>query len=102
MKLEGAGTKTVGIIRCDQPRALDLRAHGGKKLEQAPDAIVDEALAKLTPMFEINNDGGVEQGQEATPSPQRSSEEPRSLSAFVTTFSALLLNRGGAVRISEW
>ena len=52
MKLEGAGTKTVGIIRCDQPRALDLKARGGKKLEQAPDAIVDEALAKLTPIFE--------------------------------------------------
>ncbi len=52
VKLEGAGTKTIGIIRCDQPRALDLRARGGKKLEQAPDAIVDEALAKLTPIFE--------------------------------------------------
>jgi mRNA-degrading endonuclease toxin of MazEF toxin-antitoxin module len=52
VKLEGAGTKTTGIIRCDQPRALDLRARGGKKLEQAPDAIVDEALAKLTPIFE--------------------------------------------------
>ena len=52
VKLEAAGTKTIGIIRCDQPRALDLRARGGKKLEQAPDAIVDEALAKLTPIFE--------------------------------------------------
>ena len=50
--LEGAGTKTTGIIRCDQPRALDLGARGGKKLEQAPDAIVDEVLAKLTPIFE--------------------------------------------------
>ena len=50
--LEGAGTKTTGVIRCDQPRALDLRARGGKRLERAPDAIVDEALAKLTPIFE--------------------------------------------------
>ncbi len=50
--LDGAGTKTTGIIRCDQPRALDLSALGGKKLERAPDAIVDEVLAKLTPIFE--------------------------------------------------
>ena len=35
------------LIRCDQPRALDLRARGGKKLESAPDPIMDEALAKL-------------------------------------------------------
>lgn len=42
----------LSIIRCDQPRALDLSARGGKKLERAPDPIVDEVLAKLTPIFE--------------------------------------------------
>jgi mRNA-degrading endonuclease toxin of MazEF toxin-antitoxin module len=50
--LEGAGTKTTGIVRCDQPRALDLDARSGKKLESAPDAIVDEVLAKLATIFE--------------------------------------------------
>ena len=51
--LEGAGTKTTGIVRCDQPRALDLlSARSGKKLETAPDAIVNEVLAKLTTIFE--------------------------------------------------
>ena len=50
--LAGAGTKTTGIVRCDQPRALDLGARRGKKLESVPDAIVDEVLAKLTPIFE--------------------------------------------------
>jgi mRNA-degrading endonuclease toxin of MazEF toxin-antitoxin module len=50
--LEGAGTKTTGIVRCDQPRALDLRARSGNKLETAPDAIVNEVLAKLTTIFE--------------------------------------------------
>ena len=44
--LEGAGTKTTGIVRCDQPRALDLGARSGKKLESAPDAIVDEVLGE--------------------------------------------------------
>jgi mRNA-degrading endonuclease toxin of MazEF toxin-antitoxin module len=47
-----AGTKTTGIVRCDQPRALDLGARNGRKLETVPDAIIDEVLAKLTPIFE--------------------------------------------------
>jgi mRNA-degrading endonuclease toxin of MazEF toxin-antitoxin module len=50
--LEGAGTKTTGIVRCDQPRALDLGARSGKKMENAPDAIVNEVLAKLATIFE--------------------------------------------------
>ena len=50
--LGGAGTKTTGVIRCDQPRALDLRARGGKKLESVPLVVVDEVLAKLAPVFE--------------------------------------------------
>src|ERR1700693_1860788 len=50
--LTDAGTKTTGIVRCDQPRALDLAARRGRKLESVPDAIVDEVLAKLTPIFE--------------------------------------------------
>jgi len=50
--LEDAGTKTTGVVRCDQPRALDLGARGGKRLESVPGAIVDEVLAKLAPIFE--------------------------------------------------
>ncbi len=45
--LTGAGSKTTGIIRCDQPRALDLAARGGRKLESIPDAIMDEVLARI-------------------------------------------------------
>ncbi|HEV2989142.1 MAG TPA: type II toxin-antitoxin system PemK/MazF family toxin [Candidatus Angelobacter sp.] len=50
--LMGAGTKTTGVIRCDQPRALDLRARTGQKLESVPGAIMDEVLARLAPIFE--------------------------------------------------
>lgn len=50
--LTGSGTKTAGVVRCDQPRALDLRARGGKKLERVPSAIMDEVLARLAPIFE--------------------------------------------------
>jgi mRNA-degrading endonuclease toxin of MazEF toxin-antitoxin module len=52
VSLAGAGTKTTGIVRCDQPRALDLRARGGKKLESLPDSIMEEVLARLVPIFE--------------------------------------------------
>ncbi len=52
VSLTGAGTTTTGVVRCDQPRALDLRARGGKKLERLPEAIVDEVMARLTPIFE--------------------------------------------------
>ncbi|HLH19320.1 MAG TPA: type II toxin-antitoxin system PemK/MazF family toxin [Bryobacteraceae bacterium] len=50
--LSGAGTQTTGIVRCDQPRALDLGARGGRKLESVPAGVVDEVLAKLAPIFE--------------------------------------------------
>ena len=46
------GTKTTGIVRCDQPRALDLASRGGSKLESIPDVVLDEVLAKLSPIFE--------------------------------------------------
>ena len=52
VSLAGAGTETTGIVRCDQPRALDLAARGGKKLEDVPGAIMDEVLARLAPIFE--------------------------------------------------
>ena len=52
VSLAGADIKTTGVVRCDQPRALDLGARGGKKLENVPEAILDEVLAKLGPIFE--------------------------------------------------
>jgi mRNA-degrading endonuclease toxin of MazEF toxin-antitoxin module len=50
--LTGAGTKTTGVVRCDQPRVLDLSARGGRKLERVPDAVMDEVLARVSPLFE--------------------------------------------------
>jgi mRNA-degrading endonuclease toxin of MazEF toxin-antitoxin module len=52
VSLAGAGTRTTGVVRCDQPRALDLRARHGKKLETVPADIMDEVLAKLATIFE--------------------------------------------------
>jgi mRNA-degrading endonuclease toxin of MazEF toxin-antitoxin module len=50
--LTGAGTKTTGVVRCDQPRTLDLAARSGRKLESIPDSVMDEVLARVSPIFE--------------------------------------------------
>lgn len=52
VSLSGAGLKTDGVVRCDQPRALDLRARAGRRIEAAPDYIVDDVLAKVAAIFE--------------------------------------------------
>jgi mRNA interferase ChpB len=52
VSLMGAGTQTIGVVRCDQPRSLDLRSRGAKKLETVPNHIVDEALSKVGTLFE--------------------------------------------------
>jgi mRNA interferase ChpB len=52
VSLMGAGTQTTGVVRCDQPRALDLRARRGRRLERVPDAIIDEVLSRVAPIFE--------------------------------------------------
>ena len=52
VSLTGAGTKTTGVVRCDQPRTLDLAARGGRKLESIPDAVMEEVRARLSSIFE--------------------------------------------------
>ena len=47
--LMGAGTRTQGVIVCNQPRAVALRARGAKRIETAPDVIVDEVLIRIAP-----------------------------------------------------
>ncbi|HGR4956590.1 type II toxin-antitoxin system PemK/MazF family toxin [Klebsiella aerogenes] len=47
VSLDGAGTKTTGVIRCDQPRTIDMGARNGKRLERIPDSITNEVLARL-------------------------------------------------------
>jgi mRNA interferase ChpB len=52
VSLTGAGTQTTGVIRCDQPRALDLAARKAKRLETVPYHIMDEVLARLSTIIE--------------------------------------------------
>ena len=52
VSLMGAGTQTTGVVRCDQPRTVDLKSRGAKKIERAPQFVIDEILAKVSPLFE--------------------------------------------------
>jgi mRNA-degrading endonuclease toxin of MazEF toxin-antitoxin module len=52
VSLMGAGTSTAGVVRCDQLRALDIRARKGRKIERVPSAIMEEVLAKLATLLE--------------------------------------------------
>lgn len=45
------GTKTVGVVRCDQPRVLDLVAQKAKKLERVSTDVMDDVLAKLATLI---------------------------------------------------
>ena len=47
-----SGTKTTGLIRCDQPRVLDIAARGGKKVDVLHDELIDEVMAKVATIFE--------------------------------------------------
>lgn len=50
--VEISGIKTTGIVRCDQPRVLDIAARNGRKIESLPPAILNEVMAKVSTLFE--------------------------------------------------
>lgn len=52
VSLDGVGIRTIGVIRCDQPRALDLTARNGTRLEAVPEPVVDDVLARLATILE--------------------------------------------------
>lgn len=52
VSLADAGTRTTGVVRCDQPRALDLRARAGKKLETVPEHIVADAISRVATLLD--------------------------------------------------
>lgn len=51
VSLDACGSRTKGVVRCDQPRALDLRARNAKRLENVPPIIMEEVLARLQAIF---------------------------------------------------
>jgi mRNA-degrading endonuclease toxin of MazEF toxin-antitoxin module len=51
VSLDSVGTRTKGVVRCDQPRPIDLSARKARKLESVPDAIIDDVLARIVTLF---------------------------------------------------
>lgn len=47
-----SGIKTTGVVRCDQPRVLDLAARHARKVDALPAHLMNEVLARLAPIFE--------------------------------------------------
>jgi mRNA interferase ChpB len=50
--LMGSGTKTQGVVLCDQTRTIDAGARRFKRVEKAPTAIVNEALDAVRAILE--------------------------------------------------
>ncbi len=49
--VEISGIKTTGIVRCDQPRVLDIAERGGRKVDALPPALLDDVLARVATLF---------------------------------------------------
>jgi mRNA interferase ChpB len=47
-----AGISVTGIIRCDQPRVLDLQARQGRKVDTLPPEQMEEVLARTVVLFQ--------------------------------------------------
>ncbi len=52
--LMGSGTNTQGVALVNGIKSLDLAARGAKKVETAPPEIVDEVLAKLAAVLNMD------------------------------------------------
>jgi len=50
--LMGSGTKTQGVVLCDQSRTVDARARTFSRIEKAPGALVQEALDAVRSILE--------------------------------------------------
>lgn len=52
VSLMGCGTQTVGVVRCDQPRSLDLLARKARRVEAVPKYVLTDVLEKVATIFE--------------------------------------------------
>jgi mRNA interferase ChpB len=52
VSLTGTGLMTTGVVIAIQLRTVDLKARHAKRIEVAPDVIVDDVLARLAAILE--------------------------------------------------
>ncbi|MGH8216503.1 MAG: type II toxin-antitoxin system PemK/MazF family toxin, partial [Rhodanobacteraceae bacterium] len=50
--LVGSGTRTQGVVLCDQTRTIDARARTFRRVEKTPTALVEEALDAVRAILE--------------------------------------------------
>jgi mRNA interferase ChpB len=46
------GIRTTGVVRCDQPRVIDIRARAGKKVDSLPAEILEDVMARTITLFQ--------------------------------------------------
>ena len=51
VSLMGTGCKTQGVALLNKIRMLDLKARKARKIEQVPQAVLDDALSRLTALL---------------------------------------------------
>jgi mRNA interferase ChpB len=50
--LATTGLKTSGVVLCNQIHSLDIRERRGKRIERAPDIVIDEVMAVVMDVLE--------------------------------------------------
>lgn len=50
--VEIIGIETTGLIRCDQPRVIDIVERRGRKIDVLPTALMEEVLARVATLIE--------------------------------------------------
>lgn len=48
--LMGAGTRTTGVIICNQPRTVALRERGARRIEMVSETITQDVLMRMAPL----------------------------------------------------
>ncbi|MGH8531485.1 MAG: type II toxin-antitoxin system ChpB family toxin [Gammaproteobacteria bacterium] len=52
VSLMNTGTETQGVVMCNQPRTIDYVARAARFIEDAPDYVIDDVLARLQTLLE--------------------------------------------------
>ena len=52
VSMMGAGTKTQGVVLCNQVKMLDYRERRAQIIETAPETVIDEALARVRALLD--------------------------------------------------
>ncbi len=47
-----SGSVTTGVVRCDQPRVMDLAARKARKVDTLAPEVMDEVMARLVTLFQ--------------------------------------------------